>query len=273
MLIGQSSKETFNGLEEKDDLDIMDGDILKSVMNGMPSISFSDRIHKILIQGMENTMILKLLSRNIGFSVLQNKLYNLWRLSAPLHMMDIENGYFLMKFQNKLDCEMVLSEGPWIIFGQYLTVQLWTLAFDSTQAYPSVVMAWIRFPGDMHNEDYDGDLPVFRRYKGKETSMANTLLTLLEGAVSLQRWQICKLNLVMVWAYYSKVRALLFGQIRRMQGEKAAPYKTLEFQRVYLKDLMEHLAESISALSNSYLGNGTNFESGVQKGGVNVPGQ
>ncbi|PPD81486.1 hypothetical protein GOBAR_DD21604 [Gossypium barbadense] len=62
-------------------------------------------------------------------------------------MMDIENGYFLVKFQNKLDCERALAEGPWIIFGQYLTVQPWTIAFDPTQAYPSVVMAWIRFPG------------------------------------------------------------------------------------------------------------------------------
>ncbi|MBA0880923.1 hypothetical protein Goshw_001737 [Gossypium schwendimanii] len=62
-------------------------------------------------------------------------------------MMDIENGYFLVKFQNKLDCEKALSEGHWIIFGQYLMVQPWTLAFDPTQAYPSVVMAWIRFPG------------------------------------------------------------------------------------------------------------------------------
>ncbi|MBA0821765.1 hypothetical protein Goarm_018605, partial [Gossypium armourianum] len=63
-----------------------------------------------------------------------------------MHMMDIENGYFLVKFQNKLDCKKVLSKGPWTIFGQYLTVQTWTMAFDPTQAYPSVVIAWIRFP-------------------------------------------------------------------------------------------------------------------------------
>ncbi|MBA0664276.1 hypothetical protein Goklo_004314 [Gossypium klotzschianum] len=60
--------------------------------------------------------------------------------------MNIENDYFLLKFQSKQDCEKALSEGPWTIFGQYLTVQPWTLAFDPTQAYPSVVMAWIRFP-------------------------------------------------------------------------------------------------------------------------------
>ncbi|XP_012453513.2 uncharacterized protein LOC105775549 [Gossypium raimondii] len=147
MLVGQSSKDTHIDLEGKEDLEILDGDIKKTFVDGVPSISFSDRIHKILIQGMDNTVILKLLGRNIGFPVLQNKLFNLWRPSAPLHMMDIENGYFLVKFQNKLDCERALAEGPWIIFGQYLTVQPWSLAFDPTQAYPSIVMAWIRFPG------------------------------------------------------------------------------------------------------------------------------
>ncbi|MBA0830234.1 hypothetical protein Goarm_014778, partial [Gossypium armourianum] len=69
----------------------------------------------------------------------------MWRPSAPIHMMDIENGYFLVKFQNKLDCKKAFFEGLWTIFGQYLTVQPWTMTFDPTQAYPSVVMAWIRF--------------------------------------------------------------------------------------------------------------------------------
>ncbi|KAH1090722.1 hypothetical protein J1N35_017979 [Gossypium stocksii] len=100
----------------------------------------------ILIQSMDNTVILKLLGCNIGFSVLQNKIYSMWRLSAPIHMMDIENGYFLVKFQNKMDWEKALFKGSWTIFGQYLTVQPWTMAFDPTQEYPSVVMAWIRFP-------------------------------------------------------------------------------------------------------------------------------
>ncbi|MBA0664477.1 hypothetical protein Goklo_004466 [Gossypium klotzschianum] len=146
-LVGQSSKDASNGSEGKEDFDILDGDIQKSFVNGVSSITFSDRIHQILIQGMENTVILKLLGRNIEFSILQNKIYNLWRSSAPLHMMDVENGYFLVKFQNKLDCEKALSEGPWTIFDQYLTVQPWTLTFDPTQAYPSVVMVSIRFPG------------------------------------------------------------------------------------------------------------------------------
>ncbi|KAG8491388.1 hypothetical protein CXB51_014595 [Gossypium anomalum] len=38
------------------------------------------------------------------------------------------------------------SEGPWIIFGQYLTVQPWTKNFSPLKLYPSVVLAWIRLP-------------------------------------------------------------------------------------------------------------------------------
>ncbi|MBA0555948.1 hypothetical protein Golob_026093 [Gossypium lobatum] len=111
-LVGHSVKVALNGPEEKEDFDILEGDIKKSFVNGMPSISFSNRIHQILIQGMDNTVILKLLGRNIGFSILQNKIYSLWKPSVPIHMMDIENGYFLVQFQNKLDCERALSEGP-----------------------------------------------------------------------------------------------------------------------------------------------------------------
>ncbi|MBA0881598.1 hypothetical protein Goshw_026024 [Gossypium schwendimanii] len=67
MLVGQSSKDTLIDLEGKEDLDILDGDIQKTFVDGVPSIFFSDRIHKILTQGMENTVILKLLGLNIGF--------------------------------------------------------------------------------------------------------------------------------------------------------------------------------------------------------------
>ncbi|MBA0823556.1 hypothetical protein Goarm_020281, partial [Gossypium armourianum] len=35
----------------------------------------------------------------------------------------------------------ILTPGPWIIYGQYLTVQPWTKDFTSSQPYPSVVMA------------------------------------------------------------------------------------------------------------------------------------
>ncbi|MBA0818615.1 hypothetical protein Gohar_022182 [Gossypium harknessii] len=120
-LVGHSSKSVYKELDEKEDFDILEGN------------------SEILC---EWSSFYLFLGQNLS-----NPHLGLWKPSTPLHMMDIENGYFLVKFQNKLDCEKALSEGPWTIFGQYLTVQPWTMAFDPSQAYLNVVMAWIKFPG------------------------------------------------------------------------------------------------------------------------------
>ncbi|KAH1121278.1 hypothetical protein J1N35_004438 [Gossypium stocksii] len=61
--------------------------------------------------------------------------------------MDIKNGYFLAKFQNSGDYDKILSQGPWVIFGHYLTIQLWSINFNPNLPYPNLVQTWIRFPG------------------------------------------------------------------------------------------------------------------------------
>ncbi|KAH1055068.1 hypothetical protein J1N35_033133 [Gossypium stocksii] len=95
---------------------------------------------------MEHIVVIKLLGRNIGYATLQNRIHSQWQLSQPFRLMDIENGYYLAKFRNPGDCEKVLSQGPWIIYGQYLTVQPWSVDFNPLKPYPNMVMAWIRFP-------------------------------------------------------------------------------------------------------------------------------
>ncbi|KAA3474118.1 GroES-like zinc-binding alcohol dehydrogenase family protein [Gossypium australe] len=126
-IIGQSSNIEGKGLEQKEEFELLEGEIQKSIINATPSIEFSNRIHQILIRDMENTVVLKLLGRNIGYSVLQNKIYSLWKPSSLFQLIDIENDYFLAKFQNKIDYEKVLAEGPWVLFGQYLIVQPWSV--------------------------------------------------------------------------------------------------------------------------------------------------
>ncbi|PPS19547.1 hypothetical protein GOBAR_AA01028 [Gossypium barbadense] len=45
------------------------------------------------------------------------------------------------------DYEKILCQGPWVIYGQYLMVQPWTIDFNPAQSFPSFVMSWICFPG------------------------------------------------------------------------------------------------------------------------------
>ncbi|PPR87700.1 hypothetical protein GOBAR_AA32989 [Gossypium barbadense] len=130
-----------------DELKFFEGDIQRSIVNGIPAIDFSERIQKILFKEMEVAVVIKLLGRNIGYGVLNNRINSLWNPIKPFHLIDIENRYYLVKFQSIDDYTKVLSQGPWMIYGQYLTVQPWTKDFNSSQPYPSIVLAWIRLPG------------------------------------------------------------------------------------------------------------------------------
>ncbi|MBA0688322.1 hypothetical protein Goari_006121, partial [Gossypium aridum] len=105
-----------SGVEHADgEFSLLEGDVKKSVVNGIPLIEFSKRIHQLLVNEMSISVVFKLLGINIGFVALQNKLYGIGRPSKPFQLMDIENGYFLAKFQ------MI--------------------------SYPNKVLTWVRFSG------------------------------------------------------------------------------------------------------------------------------
>lgn len=110
------------GVWDKDDIDIR-GDVMTSVVDGIPSIKFSETIHSLMIKSIEKMIILKLLGRKIDVVVLFSKLYSLWQSSHPIQLMDLGNDYFMFKFRSEDDYLTTLFERPWIIFGHYLTVK------------------------------------------------------------------------------------------------------------------------------------------------------
>ncbi|PPD95294.1 hypothetical protein GOBAR_DD07669 [Gossypium barbadense] len=78
--------------EENEDLEFLEGDVLKSTIDGILSINFSDHIQQILVKDMELMVVVKLLGWNIGYAVLYNQVSSLWKPSRPFRLMDIENG-------------------------------------------------------------------------------------------------------------------------------------------------------------------------------------
>ncbi|MBA0771169.1 hypothetical protein Gotri_019681, partial [Gossypium trilobum] len=125
MLVG---KETFDQINKSDgqyfadNFSLTEQDVKKSFVDGVPSTDFSERVYQLLEKKMSTSVVLKMLGRNLGITTLQNRLYGIWRPSKPFQLMDIENGYFLAKFQSTEDYDKILSQGPWVIFGHYLTV-------------------------------------------------------------------------------------------------------------------------------------------------------
>ncbi|XP_040950683.1 uncharacterized protein [Gossypium hirsutum] len=142
MLLGGEASPSVsdrNGSSEgrENDFELLEGDVSTAMVDGMPTIAFSERIKIILFKEMDLTIVLKLLGHNIGYNSLLNRILSLWKPAKSFHL----------KFQDIGDYNKVLTQGPWIIYGQYLTVQPWTREFNPLQPYPSVVLAYIRLPG------------------------------------------------------------------------------------------------------------------------------
>ncbi|PPR96175.1 hypothetical protein GOBAR_AA24492 [Gossypium barbadense] len=66
---------------------------------------------------MKTTIVVKFLGQSIGYATLYNSVSSLWWSSKSFQLMNVENGYFLVKFRSKEDYEKMLFQGPWIVFG------------------------------------------------------------------------------------------------------------------------------------------------------------
>ncbi|KAK8580709.1 hypothetical protein V6N12_070964 [Hibiscus sabdariffa] len=132
---------------EDDDFEIQEGDVIRTVVDGLISIQFSKRVQSLAEKSFDRTIVLKLLGRRIGYSTLKNKINDLWKAKEGFKLMDIENDYFIVSFRSQEDYLTVLVDGPWTIFGHYLIVEPWSPEFSPLQRFPSRIVAWIRLPG------------------------------------------------------------------------------------------------------------------------------
>lgn len=61
--------------------------------------------------------------------------------------MDLENDFYLVRFQDEDDFSRVVLGGPWVIFGRYLIVQPWSSNFSTNQSEIDMHVVWIQLPG------------------------------------------------------------------------------------------------------------------------------
>ncbi|MBA0854484.1 hypothetical protein Goshw_000559 [Gossypium schwendimanii] len=101
------------GKDSDGDFEFLEGEVSKTLVNDIQTIEFSEALF--------------------------NRISSLWRPTKPLY-------HFLAKLKFIEDYNKAPSQWPWIIYGQYLTVQLWTKYFNPNKPYSSMVLAWIRLP-------------------------------------------------------------------------------------------------------------------------------
>ncbi|KAE8696542.1 putative calcium-binding protein CML28 [Hibiscus syriacus] len=124
-------------LQVMDEVVVLDGECIVDNNGPYPVIQFADQVHDRIDYSMRRSVIVWLLGSTIGFKTLLNWISLLWQLQGQYQVIDLENDYFLVKFESEQDYIHALMEGPWTIFGCYLTIQPWSRTFTTSEKHPS----------------------------------------------------------------------------------------------------------------------------------------
>ncbi|KAI9107084.1 hypothetical protein K1719_022612 [Acacia pycnantha] len=63
-----------------------------------------------------------------------------------LKLTDLHDDCFLVRFNDDMDYQNALLNGPWVIFGYYLHVQPWSPSFRPQEHVIDQIVGWIRLP-------------------------------------------------------------------------------------------------------------------------------
>ncbi|XP_050229293.1 uncharacterized protein LOC126678439 [Mercurialis annua] len=144
----QSEKERVESISgSMEELVILDEDVSTTVEEGLKGINFSNRVKEELSKPWRKTVVVKLLGRPISFRNFCNRLESMWNFTQGFDVIDLENDFFLVKLRSGCDVVAVLTGGPWVMLGHYLSVQMWNEEFNCSMGCVHSIQAWIRLPG------------------------------------------------------------------------------------------------------------------------------
>lgn len=113
----------------------------------LPKVFLDDSIFKELCHPWKDALVIKLLGKNLGYNLFYERLKKLWRPQGGFDIMDVGNGFYMVKFDMVADRDKVMADGPWMIFDHYLAVSQWSPEFESPTTKVNRMLVWIRFPG------------------------------------------------------------------------------------------------------------------------------
>ncbi|XP_057436904.1 uncharacterized protein LOC130729242 [Lotus japonicus] len=109
------------------------------------------RVDKSIIESMcapwKEALVVCLLGKRLGYRTMKAKLESTWKPTGGFDLMDVDNGFYLVTFDQEEDKNKVMGGGPWMIFDHYLAVSTWSAEFISPAARVLKTLAWIRIPG------------------------------------------------------------------------------------------------------------------------------
>lgn len=100
----------------------------------LPKVTLDKSIFNELCNPWKDSLVIKLLGKSIGYHMMKDKLKKVWKPAGGFDILDVDNGFYMVKFDMAADRERALSDGPWLLYDHYLAVSQWTPEFVSPEA-------------------------------------------------------------------------------------------------------------------------------------------
>ncbi|XP_039020864.1 uncharacterized protein LOC120152808 [Hibiscus syriacus] len=108
-----------------DDVFLEEGDAIVDTSGQIFSVEFYEKVHERVDQSMRRSIIVCLFGRRIGYKTLLDFINLLWKPKGKFQVVDLDSDYYIVIFKNEEDYVHVLTDGPWTVYGSYLTVIVW----------------------------------------------------------------------------------------------------------------------------------------------------
>lgn len=94
-----------------------------SLRKGLASVKLFDNLKQKDRAPWSRALIVKVFGRTVGFDFPQQKISDLWKPKGRLDCLDLSKDFFLVRFSEKEDYNLVLDNGPWFIGEHYLSIR------------------------------------------------------------------------------------------------------------------------------------------------------
>ncbi|KAL8161736.1 LOW QUALITY PROTEIN: hypothetical protein V2J09_013225 [Rumex salicifolius] len=110
-----------------------------------PTVTIAPEVLEVLASAWKSCLVIKALGMIIRFEIMQRKLKELWKPAGKMRVIDLPNGYYIIKFSDESDYMGVLTGRPWTVFGRYVVIKPWSPSFNPRTDVVHTTPAWIRF--------------------------------------------------------------------------------------------------------------------------------
>ncbi|CAN1132958.1 hypothetical protein LINPERHAP2_LOCUS7365 [Linum perenne] len=87
-------------------------DIVLTASNGIKALNLSEEFKEKLCKPWSNSVVVRLLGRNIGYTYLCHRLRAIWKPVGNMHIVDLDRNCFMIKFSIEQDYFKALTGGP-----------------------------------------------------------------------------------------------------------------------------------------------------------------